>query len=294
MSETQTPRLMNPLTAWWRLTRGANAILAGAAAWVGVLLATGEWLVSALPGAILTPILIAAAGNIDNDWCDRAIDAGNNSDHPLVTGAVLPAAARLVSAALYIGGLVAAAWCGWWAAALAVFVVLLLLLYNRRLAGVPAAGNLAIALLGALPILYGAVSAAPAEHSRWLAAGLGAMVAFWLHLAREILKDVLDAEGDANVGRRTLAITLGQNAAVRVAGVIMFTAAVFAFSIGLGGWFGLLYLFGVIVTIVPALLLGAAQCGFNPSLEAASRWSAGLKLCMIAGLAWLVLGRMRP
>ncbi|MEW5700836.1 MAG: geranylgeranylglycerol-phosphate geranylgeranyltransferase [Candidatus Zixiibacteriota bacterium] len=291
---TRTSSPMDSVLAWWRLARGNNALLAGAASWIGAYLATGRWLHSALPGAILAPILIAAAGNIDNDLHDRPIDTLNGLDRPLVTGAISVGAARIVRIALLLLGLGAACACGWRSALIAMTVVVVLVLYNRRLSGIPVFGNVAVALTGSASIVYGAVCTVPTDPSDWIAPGWGALAAFWLHLPREILKDALDVAGDAVSGRRTLATAYGRAPAIRVAALLMSVAAVIVLIIGLGPWFGPLYLFGVIVTIIPALLLGAAQCWFNPSEDGASRWSAGLKLCMLAGLAWLALGRLNP
>jgi len=47
------------------------------------------------------------------------------------------------------------------------------------------------------------------------------------------------------------------------------------------------------VTILPALLYGAAQCWWRPELPIASLWAGWIKVIMLAGLVWMVLG-IRP
>lgn len=283
---------MVALKAWWRITRGGNAIVAGVAAWVGSFLATGDWWISGVWFAILPPILISAAGNIDNDLCDVAADLLNNPERPLITGDINLAAARL---AVYISGafgLVLAWLAGPVAFAIAVFVVLGLLSYNRYLSGRPIAGNVVIAVLGALPIAFGAAVAARfAGAVQFDAPVIAAVIAFWLHLPREILKDSLDTDGDRIAGRLTLPLVIGPLKAARWAGIVIFVAAGYVAWSAFFADLGVLYMFGVAVTVLPALLIGAAQCGFNPSGLVIERWILGLKLCMLAGLVWLVLGR---
>lgn len=280
------------MTAWWTLIRGGNAILSAAAAWVGVFLATGKWWIPEAWFALLPPALITAAGNIDNDLCDITSDIRNKPDRPLVSGAVGVSSARLAVYMLCFAGVVLAWPGGIVAFAISITVAITLFAYNRYLSGRPIAGNVIIAALGALPIAFGAAVARATQPSVELDAPvIAAVIAFWVHLPREILKDALDTEGDRDAGRLTLPLVIGPLKAARWAGIVMLVAAGYIAWSAFSGVFGVLYTFGVIITVMPALLLGAAQCGFNPSGHVIERWEFGLKLCMIAGLLWLVLGR---
>lgn len=281
------------LTAWWTLIRGGNALLSGIAAWAGMYLATGRFWLPEGFFAVLPPILITAAGNIDNDLCDITSDFRNKPDRPLVSGAIKPQAALLAVYACCLLG-IGLAWPGGVVAlAIAITVTLTLFAYNRYLSGRPIAGNVIIAALGALPIAFGATvaraHAAPVELD---APVIASVIAFWLHLPREMLKDALDTDGDRDAGRLTLPLVIGPLKTARWAGIVMFVAACYIAWSAFSGSFGVLYTFGVLITVMPALLLGAAQCGFNPSGHVIERWSFGLKLCMVAGLMWLVMGRV--
>lgn len=281
------------MTAWWTLIRGGNAILSAAAAWVGVFLATGTWWIPEAWFAILPPALITAAGNIDNDLCDIASDIRNKPERPLVSGAIGIASARLAVYILCIAGVVTSWSGGIVALAIAISVAVTLFAYNRYLSGRPIAGNVIIAALGALPIAFGAAVARATQPSVELDAPvIAAVIAFWVHLPREILKDALDTEGDRDAGRLTLPLVIGPLKAARWAGIVMLVATGYIAWSAFSGVFGVLYTFGVIITVMPALLLGAAQCGFNPSGHVIERWEVGLKLCLAAGLVWLVLGRL--
>lgn len=284
------PVLENRLTAWWRLIRGGNVLLSGGAAVVGVYLSRGVLDLTGLALIPLAPIFITAAGNVQNDMIDRIIDSLNHPYRPLVSGAISLATARVFMNIGYVLGLLAAAAVSALALTIAGLVVLGLTLYNFRLSRRPLIGNLTVAVLGALPILYGGVSIHGVTTDDWVLAASVALVAFWLHLARELLKDAVDTEGDQKAGRRTLPLVFSETLIIRIGAVVMLLAAGFALLPWYTGDLGVIYLFGVGITVIPSLLLGAAQCFGRPAIPVASLWSSWLKIVMVAGLIWAVLG----
>jgi len=281
------------LIAWWRLSRGGNAALAGL---VG---AVGGWLIhpaQSWPFLVqvgLAPLLITAGGNIQNDLCDIAIDRINQPDRPLPSGSISTFTATGAMWVLFLLGLASAWLLSLPAFTIALTVVLGLSLYNHRLSRTPLYGNILIAFMGALPVVYGAVASRPRLDTRLFVVLAVSAIAFWLHLAREILKDVLDMEGDLLARRRTIPILLGPRAAMRLAAVAMLGGALTTLWPAITGWVGPIYLVGVLCTVVPALLLGAAQCWWREDDAIASTWSFALKLCMLAGLVWIILGTVR-
>src|SRR5213595_2299719 len=77
----------------------------------------------------------------------------------------------------------------------------IMFLYSPVLKRRGLAGNLAVALVAGLPLWYGALAVGrPAEGVvPWA-------LAAWLHLVREIVKDLGDEAGDRLLARRTLPI----------------------------------------------------------------------------------------
>ncbi len=279
---------------WLRLIRLSNVLLSGAASLVGAYIVSGRvdltiWLI--IP---IAPMLIAAAGNIQNDLCDRAIDRLNRPDRPLASGAIQPASAKLAAIILFAAGMLAAIPLGWIPFVIALLVVLLLTVYNISWSRLPGWGNIAVALMGSLPIVYGAVAIELTARPQLKIAFAAAAAAFWLHLARELTKDVSDVEGDRAGGRRTLPILWGHVNVMRTTAVVMLTAAATALWLGTTGWLGPIYMIGICLTVLPALLYGAAQCFWRPDPAIASFWSGGLKLIMLAGLIWVVLAAPGP
>jgi hypothetical protein len=77
---------------------------------------------------------------------------------------------------------------------------------------------------------------------------------------------------------------------MRLAALAMICGALITLWPAITGWLGAIYLLGVLLTVVPTLLLGAGQCWWRHENTVAATWSLGLKLCMFAGLLWIVLG----
>src|SRR3990172_12861716 len=204
--EHMPPRHLVP---WLSLIRLWNVLLSGAAAVVGAYLSTGRTGITAWILIPIAPMLITAAGNIQNDLCDIEIDRLNRSDRPLVAGMIRARHAKWMLVLLYLVGLIAAGILGPIPFVIAAIVVALLNLYNISWSRLPGVGNLAVSLMGALPVVYGGVAAVNASPAFLQIPVAAALVAFWLHLARELLKDTIDVEGDRAANRRTLPIIFG-------------------------------------------------------------------------------------
>src|SRR6266571_2622233 len=163
---------------------------------------------------LLAAVGVAMAGNVLNDIWDQAADRVNRSggERPLATGRVTRGTADLCVAGGAVIGLGAAAFVNGTAVivGLAAFAVLGLYSPVLKRRGLP--GNVAVALLGGLPLIYGAIAVGHA------AAGIVPWIlAAWIHLVREIVKDIDDQTGDQTLSRRTLPLVLGARPASLVA-----------------------------------------------------------------------------
>ena len=122
-------------------TRPVNSLVAGLAAIVAYLIATG----TVVPAALLLFVIVAlitAAGNVINDYYDAEIDAVNRPDRPIPSGTVsreqpsgLPVSSSLRASLL---SLFTTPLC----IAIAVINALLLVGYAARLKGTPLPGTL--------------------------------------------------------------------------------------------------------------------------------------------------------
>ena len=187
---------------------------------------------------VLSTILIAAGGNVINDYFDTRIDRVNKPDDLIVGRTVERRVAMLGHLVLSGLGLVIGVFVAWhsgqlrWAV-IPVFAVAALWYYSVRLKRAFLIGNGTVALLSALvPITVGLyeISALAFVYPRdnWLVNGVGekmkmvidfnepwfwilgyGVFAFLATLVRELQKDLADVKGDKADGCRTLPIVMG-------------------------------------------------------------------------------------
>lgn len=265
------------------LVRARNLLLSAAGVAIGGVLAQGR---ASFPPvvwwAMASAVGLAAAGNVANDLADRAADAINRPGRPLVSGAVTVNAAILLGGLLGGLGLVLA-----WlmsrelflvaAAALAVMLCYSPVLKHRGLLG-----NVAVALIASLPVIYGAMAVG------WWRAGIVPFaLAAILHFAREIVKDLEDVTGDRALGRRTVPMVLGRDGAANLAAAALVVFVPASLAPWFAGWYGWRY--GALVLVLDAGLVVMLGRLLSRQFTGAR---TGLKAAMVIGLAALLWDRL--
>ena len=277
-----------------RLLRPLNLVLSLAAVAVGGVLAVGAEAfappaLGSLLLAMVSGALVGSASNAYNDAVDVEIDRRNRPDRPVASGAVSPAAARALWAALSVLGVALGLAVGWGVGAVAFGSALLLWLYSDRLKGTAVWGNLAVAFVIALALVYGALAVGGITP----AVGVGVGLTFLITLTREVVKDVEDVEGDAAEGARTLAVRRGGWWTSRVAlGLVGLTLLVLpAPSLTLVGPSFLAYGLACAGCLLVAAwrLATAGPDALRPAAASAQAW---LKGAMVAGALALALARL--
>ena len=267
-----------------RLVRAPNLLLAAAAVLAGGWIGLGA---VALPKlllyAALSAIGLGAAGNATNEVQDVVADRVNDpARHPVAAGRVRGDTANLIiwfGIALGIGCAALVSGCE---VLVAVLALLVMLGYSPLLKrhGVP--GNLAVAVVGGLPLYYGALAV-----GRPGAGVVPWVLAAWLHLARELVKDLGDEAGDRAAGRRTLPVAVGSARATQIAVwacVLFFPLAV---ALPLTSGYGSVYL-----DVAGLSLFAVAIAALALRRQRFVTASGLLKVAMVFGLGALVLGRV--
>src|SRR5207253_722156 len=157
------------------------------------------------------------AGYVLNDIWDRAADRVNRpgGERPLALGRVSRGTADLCVAGGALVGLGAAALVNGTAVLSGFAALAVLALYSPVLKRRGLPGNVAVAVVAGLPLMYGAIAVGRA------AAGIVPWtLAAWIHLVREIVKDIDDQAGDRALDRRTLPLVLGPQRASVVAAAL--------------------------------------------------------------------------
>ncbi len=265
------------------LVRGRNLALAAAGVAIGGALTLGR---VAFPRelvlAMLSAMGLGAVGNTANDLWDVEADRINKPLRPLVSGALSR------SAALWIGGVSGGlGLCCAWLAGPTVFAIglpalVVMLAYSPLLKPRPVLGNAVVAVVGSLPLVYGAGAVGD-----WHAG----LVPFWLaallHLAREIVKDLEDIPGDLAADRRTIPIAWGRHAGFVTAAVPLVCFVPVALVPWLGGSYGARY--GGVALLVT---VGVGAIATRLLSEQIGGARAGLKLAMALGLLGLLWDRL--
>ena len=206
---------------WLALIRWRNALLAGAGVCAGAWWSAGQ-LTDRVALVVLAAFALTAVANSANDIADVAIDRVAHPQRPLASGAIDAPAALRFAAVCSIVAVVATALISWWLAGLTVLVLVIMWSYSTHLKRHGLPGNVAVAVLGSLPFLYGAAAVDRVGKGALLLA-----VAVPLHFAREVAKDLDDASADF-ASRRTIPVSQGpRTARVAIAGgVVVYALAV--------------------------------------------------------------------
>jgi 4-hydroxybenzoate polyprenyltransferase len=235
--------------ALWQMSRIGTPVAAAALVAVGAIIAGGV-------GPELLPAMVAiafavAAANVYNDRCDLSTDAINRPDRPLPAGLIttndcdrfILAAALVVIAASTAIDLPAAI--------TATVYLVVALSYSAVMRRVILLGQIAVAALFAVPLLYGGwIAAGGVRVEHWIATALVTVYVF----ARETLKAMPDAAGDLVAGYSTIATQFGVSAALRV-----FRINAAAFCLG--------SLAATLVVQNVAYFLAALVCGVVPTVR---------------------------
>jgi geranylgeranylglycerol-phosphate geranylgeranyltransferase len=259
---------------------GLGGVLSGS---VGAL--EGETGVRLLTAA-LSAALIAGAANSLNDALDLEIDRVNRPARPLPSGLVSGATARLVWGVGTVAGVALGASLSSTHLALALGAAGLLVVYNVSLKRVLLLGNVVVAFVISLALVYGGWTAGSLRPAL-----VGAGFAFLTTLAREIVKDIEDVAGDAAAGARTLPLVYGVPVAARVTvGVLFATLLLTPLPFFLLHYRGL---FLLLILAAAALLLYALWICLGPQPEARARQTSRvLKAVMVAGMVALTVGAL--
>ena len=230
-----------------------NLLIAAASVVVAAMLAGAHAEhASQVAFAALSCALIAAGGYALNDLCDVDSDRINHPERPLVQNLLSRRTALAMWIVPTLAGL-AAAWLARDEIFFIAFVwVIALFVYCVQWKRTVLAGNVLVAGATALAVYCGAAVTVNFE-----AAKLPALFAFLANLAREIVKDVEDAEGDKAAGANTLPIRFGERTALLAATVPLAALIVATVRPFLENQYGAAYL--AIVLVADAVL---AYCIF--------------------------------
>lgn len=287
------PSFFKSLTTVLELLRWSNCAMAGFAALVGTLIAF-----LALPDSMHIKIvyepfigfsvvfLATGAGNVINDYFDHKIDSINRPDRPIPSGRIKRKTALYIAISLFMVGIVLSSFLGPICLFLAVFNSLLLIFYASTFKRMALTGNVVVGYLAGSTFLFG--GALEVFNGMGIRSNVFLfLLAVLVTMAREIVKDIQDIEGDSKAGATTLPIVVGKEFSARLAAVLGLTGVILSpLPLLLNQAFGVSYL--IIIFVADLLLL----LSINEIIlkDNSGKSSKLLKISMFVALIAFVVG----
>jgi len=267
------------LSGYGKIIRPVNAGVSGITAGIAYFIAGGTEPLYAIL-LFFVVLVICGGGNVLNDYFDSEIDKVNKPERPIPSGQVGTKSALVWAFILFGAGIFAACYSNIWCLGIALVNVFILIIYAAKFKGIPLLGNLSVAYLSGSIFLFGGFLVGPGSFLVMLPLFA---ITFFGTLARELLKDAEDIEGDKVGGARTLPMKIGVSKTAVLA-VIFILCAILASFVPFLTW-GPLYLVLISVVDVFIFLVTVRSLAFRNSADlASSNCTAHLKYGMFAAL----------
>jgi len=182
-----------PAKDFFLMLRPFNCAMAALGVFIGCSIASGTLeLKLGLSVAMAVAFLVCAGGMAVNDYFDRVIDGKRHPEKAIPSGKVGKGVAMAYACALFLLGNILAFWFLPRTAFLIAFgFTVLLIVYSAVLSKAKYIGNFVVASGTAFTLVFGASLV-----SNYLVVGTLGLAAFFANLARELIKDLEDAEAD--------------------------------------------------------------------------------------------------
>jgi 4-hydroxybenzoate polyprenyltransferase len=278
----KTPKI----AAVFSVIRPVNVVITFFAVIIGgVICGTTGGLAWKVACAAVSAALINASGNVFNDILDVKTDLLNNKKRALTLGLISGREAKSLYAVLTIAGLILAGFVGFdvFAAALAASAVLFA--YSAFLKKLPLAGNFCVAALTALAFMLGGIAAGNIS-----ASFIPAFYAFFINFAREIVKDMEDAEGDRISGFETFPVKFGLKAARNLSALVICALFISPFVLLIFSVYRLPFFLIVLFLVNPMFVIILRYLFIDYTKKNLVKAGAALKVNMILGLIAVYVG----
>lgn len=261
------------MNAYLEILRPGNAVMAVIAI-VLMMLISGDFSLSPFLAAFVV-LVVTGAGNAINDYFDYKIDAINKPKRPIPSGRISRNAAGIYSISLFVIGIIVAFLTGiFLLGIIALLSSLLMIYYAYDLKKRALIGNISISFLTGLCFVFGGIAVGEILTSIYLG-----FYAFLMTLAREIVKDMEDVEGDKEEGAKTFPIIYGMKTSSILAASLMIIASITSPVLYFIGIFNIFYLLPLVIAII-VFLVGAVSILKDQSVGNSAKVSKRIKMGM--------------
>lgn len=216
------------LKAFWELTRLDHGLMLGIAILVGAVISNKDFFhqPAKLLFAFLTALFLQMSTFSLNDYLDLEIDKRNRRvDRPLVRGDLKPKDALIISMVLFPLGMAFSIFVNPICFIIALVSGLLGVAYDFKMKKIKYVGNLYIAYTTAIPFIFGSLSVSSLHY----AVIVLAMIAFIASLGREMMKDIMDIDGDRAEGVKSIPMYLGERKTCLIISLLYMLAVLLSF-----------------------------------------------------------------
>ncbi len=267
------------------ISRPANVFIAALSIFIAILLTGTIQPIIKVIFACISGSMIMAGSNTINDYFDLEIDKINKPNRPLVKGIISLNFTYRLAVIEFITGILISILIGKLAFVIVVFTSLLLILYSRYLKQLPLIGNLVVSFSSGMAFIFGGVAV---NRVRWTI--VPAILAFFYHLGREMIKDVQDMKGDAQMNAKTFPLIFGKtNSLILITLIILLMLIILPLPY-VYHWYNISYLMTAVIGIYPVLIYAIISMWKRPTPHNLGIISKVLKMDMLVGLLALYLG----
>ena len=272
---------MNPYIA---LTRPGNVVLTAVAVVAGSYIAAGDNIFDfqvEIMIASLAAMMLVGGGNALNDYNDRESDKENHPNRPIPAGLISADETLVYSRILLSAGLLIVLF--GLANKLPFIIALIgtttLISYENKLKALGLSGNIAVGFMSGAVFLYAGMVVNDPGPTLWMFG-----LAFLATVAREIVKDIQDLEGDTD--RFTLPARIGIGKSLFVTGILLVVAWSLSFTAitQFSGMASNAYAIGVSIANV-IMLVGFQNARNGDYFSGQKKIKQGMGVAMLAFIA---------
>ncbi len=231
---------MKKLKAFWELMRLEHGIMLFIAILIGSVISQKmlyDFTSFPPPDKLIltffTALFLEASTFALNDYYDLEIDKKNKrTDRPLVRGDIAPKTALYLFFVLFPLGLLSSFFVNYTCFIIALITAVFAILYDVKMKKIKLLGNFYIAYTMAIPFVFGGAAVLRENTLTFFIPPvifIIASIAFLTGIGREIMKDVMDYEGDKKKGVKSFPKYIGIRASNILAAAFYIIAIVLSF-----------------------------------------------------------------
>ena len=282
------------MNAYLEIIRPGNAVMAAIA--VILMMFVGHYYELPIIICALIVFVCTGAGNTINDVFDVKIDEINKPNRPIPSGRISLENARNYAYVLFGIGIVLSLIDSYlvnsiWPSVIVIPAAVIMYFYARNFKAMPLIGNITVATLtGFCFVIAGVVIACATSSLKilFISIYLG-LFAVFMTLAREIVKDMEDIEGDKKEGARTFPILYGKKIPSIISIILIVVTTLMCPILYIFKIFNIWYMVIMIIPII-IFLYSAYTLKLNPPEETCAKVSKNLKIAMLISFVAFVVG----